>query len=539
MTAAATGDGAEVDVDGGHADCGGHVVVERGGFFRNGLHDVDVRGLGGLPVGLHGDVVVVRTLVGGTVAEPDEFHRDGVLVAGLETVLGVFGIHGLLEFRLNLGADGGERSLRRAAHVDHQRAVGGAALGRIVARGHADGVGRLFSLLVEVPGGLEVGDRGDRAAHGHGGGRTCFASLPAGGFRVLDFEAVGADVVDDGVARHRAVGAEVGDDVEGVVALAGFLAVAVELLHAAEVALAFLTRRAADPDVVDRTDVVLLHELGGLHDGDRVDHGVLEARHVDAVAALLLGFLEVVEAVVGLLPDLVLDHLAVLVEADFKGERLEFLARLDDRVAHLLELDGFVRGFGRRQDARVHGVDVAFKDDLRELALVGDGVGTGAVGAGDAHADVVDGLAVNGLNAGALEEAVGTGHDVFRRKAPLLDETAGDFGLTAHFKARRGGDAGKLEQRVEAPLLGLRTRGLLQQGLHGGVGVHEFGVLCDRVGDDRNGGRGRKDGRADARGQKAGNKFHLDSPHFGCGWSGAGRLYGLRPACPPHLDGRV
>ena len=267
---------------------------------------------------------------------------------------------------------------------------------------------------------------------------------------------------------------------------------------------------------------MLLHELGGLHDGDRVDHGVLEARHVDAVAALLLGFLEVVEAVVGLLPYLVLDHLAVLVEADFKGERLEFLARLDDRVAHLLELDGFVRGFGRRQDARVHGVDVAFKDDLRELPLVGDGVGTGAVGARNAHADVVDGLAVNGLNAGALEEAVGTGHDVFRRKAPLLDEAAGDFGLAAHFKARRGGDAGKLEQRVEAPLLGLLARGLLQQGLHGRVGVHEFGVLRDRVGDDRNGGGGRKDGRADARGQKAGNKFHLDSPHFGCGWSGGG-----------------
>ena len=284
---------------------------------------------------------------------------------------------------------------------------------------------------------------------------------------------------------------------------------------------------------------MLLHELGDLHDGDRVDHGVVVARHVDAVAVLLPGVLDVLIALVGLLPDFVLNDLAVLVEVHFKRERLEFVAGLDDRFVHLLELHGFVRGFGGRKDGRIHGVDVAFKDDLRELALVGDGVGTGAVGAGNAHADVVDGLAVNGLNAGALEEAVGTGHDVFRRKAPLLDEAAGDFGLAAHFKARRGGDAGEFEQRVEAPLLGLLARGLLQQGLHGRVGVHEFGVLRDRVGDDRNGGGGRKDGRADARGQKAGNKFHLDSPHFGCGWSGAGRLCGLRPACPPHLDGRV
>ena len=245
---------------------------------------------------------------------------------------------------------------------------------------------------------------------------------------------------------------------------------------------------------------MLLHELGGLHDGDRVDHGVLEARHVDAVAALLLGFLEVVEAVVGLLPDLVLDHLAVLVEADFKGERLEFLARLDDRVAHFLELDGFVRGFGRRQDARVHGVDVAFKDDLRELPLVGDGVGTGAVGAGNAHADVVDGLAVNGLNAGALEEAVGTGHDVFRRKAPLLDEAAGDFGLAAHL-----GEQHIVAVRVNAAGVDEREAAVLPLHISiDAVAGHAGGILHN--GDALSGDSVEKSGFADVGAANDGNK---------------------------------
>ena len=251
---------------------------------------------------------------------------------------------------------------------------------------------------------------------------------------------------------------------------------------------------------------MLLHELGDLHDGDRVDHGVVVAGHVDAVAVLLPGVLDVLIALVGLLPDFVLNDLAVLVEVHFKRERLEFVAGLDDRFVHLLELHGFVRGFGGRKDGRIHGVDVAFKDDLRELALVGDGVGTGAVGAGNAHADVVDGLAVDGLNACALQKAVGTRQDVLGCKAPLLDEAASDLGLAAHFKARRGGDAGEFEQRVEAPLLGLFARGFGQKRLHGGIGVNEGCAPGDAVGDDGNGCGGCEDGRAEGGRESCGNE---------------------------------
>ena len=251
---------------------------------------------------------------------------------------------------------------------------------------------------------------------------------------------------------------------------------------------------------------MLLHELGDLHDGDRVDHGVVVAGHVDAVAVLLPGVLDVLIALVGLLPDFVLNDLAVLVEVHFKRERLEFVAGLDDRFVHLLELHGFVRGFGGRKDGRIHGVDVAFKDDLRELALVGDGVGTGAVGAGNAHADVVDGLAVDGLNACALQKAVGTRQDVLGCKAPLLDEAAGDLGLAAHFKARRGGDAGEFEQCVEAPLLGLFARGFGQKRLHGGIGVNEGCAPGDAVGDDGNGCGGCEDGRVEGGRESCGNE---------------------------------
>ena len=69
----------------------------------------------------------------------------------------------------------------------------------------------------------------------------------------------------------------------------------------------------------------------------------------------------------------------------FKRERLEFVAGLDDRFVHLLELHGFVRGFGGRKDGRIHGVDVAFKDDLRELALEETASAMGAVGAGKCY----------------------------------------------------------------------------------------------------------------------------------------------------------
>ena len=58
---------------------------------------------------------------------------------------------------------------------------------------------------------------------------------------------------------NRLIEAEVGDDVEGIGSGAEPLVEAVQLLDACQVALALLTGGAADPDVVDRLDVVLLH----------------------------------------------------------------------------------------------------------------------------------------------------------------------------------------------------------------------------------------------------------------------------------------
>ena len=218
--------------------------------------------------------------------------------------------------------------------------------------------------------------------------------------------------------------------------------------------------------------------------------------------AVLLGVFQIRKALVGLSEGLVLDEIALVVEVEFILDRGEFVAGLHDGVRSGRELDRSVAlGFGR-EVGRIHRVDVAFDENLRELALVVLGAGRLRVGPRNAHADVVDGKAVDRLYARARKVAVRARHDVFGVKAPVGREAARDFGLTAKFVARRRNDAHKFHVVRKARVLGFGRLEVGKKGLHrgvrvnGGCGVDRF--LVDRRNEgechcwqERNGERNR------------------------------------------------
>ena len=204
----------------------------------------------------------------------------------------------------------------------------------------------------------------------------------------------------------------------------------------------------------DGADAVFLHHLCGLQDGGGVHHGVGIARHVEARAAVLLGVFQIREALVGFLESFVLEEVALVVKVQFVLDRGEFVAGLHHGVRSGRELDrGVALGFGR-EVGRIHCVDVAFDQHLRELALVVFGARRLRIGSRNAHADVVDGQAVDRLHARARKMAVRARHDVLLVKAPVGREAARDFGLAAKFVARRRNDAHKFHVVRKARVLG-------------------------------------------------------------------------------------
>ena len=157
---------------------------------------------------------------------------------------------------------------------------------------------------------------------------------------------------------------------------------------------------------------------------------------------------------------------------------------------------------------------MAFQKHLRKLPLVGDRIRRRAVGAGDPHADVVDGKAVDDLKARALDRAFGVRHDVFGREAPFFDEALRDLGLSAHLRPRGRCDAHEFEQGVEAPLLSFGGDQLFEHRLHRGVvrdrGRRGFDRLGD-VGDDAGGGGG---GNAKGEARRGGQNRRADQLGF-------------------------
>ena len=229
---------------------------------------------------------------------------------------------------------------------------------------------------------------------------------------------------------------------------------------------------------------MLFHHLRRLQDRGGVHHGVGIARNVEARAAVLLCVFQIREALVGLLEGLVFDEVALVVEVEFVLDGGEFVAGLHDGVRGGRELDRRVGlGFGR-EIRRIHRVDVAFDQHLRELSFVVLGARRLGIGSRNAHADVVDGQAVDRLHARARKMAVRARHDVFGVEAPVGREAARDFGLTAKFVARRRNDAHDFHVRGKARVLGFGRLEVGEKRLHRGIGVNG-GRRVDRFLVDR------------------------------------------------------
>src|SRR5262245_32074377 len=187
-------------------------------------------------------------------AVPEQLEADRFSAAILAAMPRVFSGHAGLEHRLDGVANLIKRLLASRSHVDFDRAARHRHVGSRwrFAAGASDGVGGTRRAFAELRWRLDVRDHRNRRGHGRGRARTVHAWR----WRLeLHLEAVAAEEVDDATTFET----EVRDNVEGVGSGAGLLVETVQLLHARQVALAFLAGGATDPDVVDGLDVVFLH----------------------------------------------------------------------------------------------------------------------------------------------------------------------------------------------------------------------------------------------------------------------------------------
>ena len=196
----------------------------------------------------------------------------------------------------------------------------------------------------------------------------------------------------------------------------------------------------------------------------------------------------------------------------------EFGRSRNQRLLHLLKLHRNVGIRFRRKLCGAHRIDVAFEKDFGELALIAFRSWALRIGAGDPHADVVDGLPVDDLEARALDDAFGRRHDVLRRKAPFVHEAFRDFLLAAKFKARRRRNAHELHERIEAPFLTFLALEFVVDLLEDRVLPHGLGICLHFRRHLRNGSQRRNaEGEKKCRGREL-QTVHGEPP-FGDGFA--------------------
>jgi len=138
------------------------------------------------------------------------------------------------------------------------------------------------------------------------------------------------------------------------------LVITVELFHAAKIAFALFARSTANPNVVNRLDLIFVEHVGCLHDSRCVNHRVVVTRNIDSQSAASQSVLVIVVALIGFFVVGVFNNLSIFIEVQFIRQSGKFCFSLDQCVSCLLEFDRNIGGRSRQKLCRIDRVNVTF-----------------------------------------------------------------------------------------------------------------------------------------------------------------------------------
>ena len=117
------------------------------------------------------------------------------------------------------------------------------------------------------------------------------------------------------------------------------MVITVKLLHAAKVAFALFTGRTANPDVINRLDLIFVEHVSGLHDSCRVNHRVVITRNINSQSAATQSVFIVVITLIGFFVIGVFNNLSVFIEVEFIWQSGKFCLCLNQCVRSFLKLN--------------------------------------------------------------------------------------------------------------------------------------------------------------------------------------------------------